>query len=99
MVTGGVRLGIVILVTGDIQQMLDGLKNKTRQEKLNDAMSAMANLHEAYNMPHFYQVHSILLPILVSNATDLLLDDSRMQVNRYNAEVHLKGDGQGPKSH
>lgn len=29
-----------------LQKMLDDLKGKTTQEKLNDAMNAMANLHE-----------------------------------------------------
>jgi hypothetical protein len=28
--------------------MLDDLKGKTTQEKLNDAMNAMANLHEVF---------------------------------------------------
>lgn len=93
-----------------LAELLETLPNKSREQKMKDAMSAMANLHEVLPFPTHTSATpwclAPVLPLLVcscalppsSPSADLLkwrCLSARNQVNRYNAEIHLKGAVEG----
>jgi hypothetical protein len=82
-----------------LAQLLEDLPNKSREQKMKDAMSAMANLHEVLPLDVsrllFLGARLWLFLLVCSRLIPHSSFSARNQVNRYNAEIHLKGAIEG----